>query len=406
MPFMFEAISDYTELLLPDDMLSPNSIRAVVVGAMPTEDCKDVEIIGWLYQYYIAEKKEKAMAKKSKYKTSEIPAVTQLFTPDWIVKYMVENTLGKLWILNNPTSALKSSMDYYIDNPEQDNDFLRIKSPEELTIFDPCCGSGHILTYAFDILVKIYEESGYNSSEIPFLILEKNLYGCDIDKRAATLAQFAMAMKARLYYRRFFKTTVKTNILELNDFGSEEFKDIKTFGSLLTPDTKNTFDDGVFGQNIPEYDLQIKLLTGKFHCVITNPPYMGGGGMNPLLGDFVKNRYPEAKSDLFSAFMIRNTELTLPQGQLGFMTPFVWMFISSYEKLRAFLIDEKTITSLIQLEYSAFDGATVPICTFTVENAYKPNYKGGYVRLSDFKGAENQGPKALEIIQAANKAGK
>jgi type II restriction/modification system DNA methylase subunit YeeA len=211
-----------------------------------------------------------------------------------------------------------------------------------------------------------------------------------------------MAMKARLYYRRFFKTTVKTNILELNDFGSEEFKDIKTFGSLLTPDTKNTFDDGVFGQNIPEYDLQIKLLTGKFHCVITNPPYMGGGGMNPLLGDFVKNRYPEAKSDLFSAFMIRNTELTLPQGQLGFMTPFVWMFISSYEKLRAFLIDEKTITSLIQLEYSAFDGATVPICTFTLENSHKPNYLGGYIKLSDFKGSENQAPKTLEAIRNKN----
>ena len=211
MPFMFEAISDYTQLLLPDDMLSQNSIRAKVVQAMDDESCVDIEIIGWLYQFYISEKKDVVFAmlkKNTKITPANIPAATQLFTPHWIVKYMVENSLGRLWMLNNPDSNLKSSMKYYIENDEESKTFIKVTTPQEMTFLDPCCGSGHTLTYAFDLLTKIYEERGYSKSEIPALILEHNLFGCDIDKRAAILANFAFTMKAKLYHRRFFKKDV------------------------------------------------------------------------------------------------------------------------------------------------------------------------------------------------------
>jgi len=188
MPSMFEKISDYTELLLPQDLLSPNSIRAKVVSSMSEEDCTDIEVIGWLYQFYISEKKDDVFAKlkkNQKITPANIPAATQLFTPHWIVKYMVENSLGRVWILNNPNSSLKKNMKYYIENSEESETFIKVTSPEEISFLDPCCGSGHTLTYAFDILTKIYEEEGYNKSDIPSLILENNLFGCDIDKRAS-----------------------------------------------------------------------------------------------------------------------------------------------------------------------------------------------------------------------------
>ena len=352
MPFMFETIKDYTELLLPDDMLSTNSVRAKVVEALPKADCEDVEIVGWLYQFYIAEKKDEVFSnlkKNIKITPSNIPAATQLFTPHWIVKYMVENSLGRLWMLNNPDSSLKSYMQYYIDHNEDNQDFLKINSPEELTFLDPCCGSGHILTYAFDLLVKIYEEQGYNSSEIPILILQNNLYGCDIDKRAATLAQFALAMKARLYYRRFFRKNVKPNVIELQEFGSETFKGIKNFGSLLTPKDDDRFENGVFASNCNEYELQKKILTNTYHCVVTNPPYMGAKGMNKELSDFVKKRYPDSKSDLFAVFIERGLEFTKEYGYMAMITMQSWMFLSSFEKLRVKIIKNHTIKTLAHL---------------------------------------------------------
>jgi len=202
MPFLFESIADYTELLLPSDMLGPNSIRAQFVEALGEEECEDVEVIGWLYQFYITERKDAAMSKKSKYDTSEIPAVTQLFTPHWIVRYLVENSLGRIWLASRPDSKLREYMPYYIEQDSK-NEPLKVKSAEELTICDPCCGSGHMLTYAFDLLTHIYEEEGYARSEIPSLILTHNIFGCDIDERAAELAAFALTMKARLYQKRF-----------------------------------------------------------------------------------------------------------------------------------------------------------------------------------------------------------
>jgi len=442
MPFLFQRIDDYTELLMPDDLLSGNSILAYTREAMTPGACEDVEVIGWLYQFYISEKKDEVFdgLKKNKKITPEnIPAATQLFTPHWIVRYLVENSLGRLWLLNRPGSKLALQMDYYIKPEQAETDFLRIAKPEEIKICDPACGSGHMLTYAFDLLYAIYEEEGYEPAEIPEKILTNNLYGIEIDERAGELAAFALTMKARAKQRRFFNKGVKPNICvlenvhfdgnELKDYMDfvgrnlftaplqttlRQFEEADNFGSLIRPDVTDV--DGmlrilesknVSGQLFISMTHQKVLLalrqadylSPKYHVVIANPPYMGGKGMNGRLGAWLKDNYEDVKSDLFSAFIVRNTEMTLPKGQLGFMSPFVWMFISSYEKLRSFLINQKTITSLVQLEYSGFDGATVPICTFTVENAHRPDFKGGYVRLSDFRGSENQGPRTLEAIK-------
>ena len=446
MPYLFERIADYTELLMPDDLLSGNSILAYTREAMTPNICQDVEVIGWLYQFYISEKKDKVFddLKKIKKITPEnIPAATQLFTPHWIVRYLVENSLGRLWMLNRPNSTLFEKMEYYIHPEDVEIDFLRINKAEELKIVDPACGSGHMLVYAFDLLYAIYEEEGVDPSEIPEKILTHNLFGIEIDERAGELAAFALTMKARAKQRRFFKKPVQPNICvlqaihfdetEINEYmdfvGQDiftlglkatlsQFEEADNFGSLIRPEVTNVqgmleilnakdVSSHLFYSLTHEKVLQVlnqaDFLSPKYHIVIANPPYMGGKGMNGRMGAWLKDNYPDVKSDLFSAFIVRNTELALPKGQLGFMTPFVWMFISSYEKLRSFLIDKKTITSLIQLEYSGFEGATVPICTFTIENAHKPNYKGGYVRLSDFKGSAIQGPKALEIITEQNK---
>ena len=442
MPFLFQRIADYTELLMPDDLLSGNSIISYVREAMTPEACVDVEVIGWLYQFYISEKKDEVFAglKKNKKVTPEnIPAATQLFTPNWIVRYLVENSLGRLWMLNHPNSRLIDKMDYYIKPIDEETDFLVVKSPEEIKICDPACGSGHMLVYAFEILYAIYEEEGYDAPTIPKLILENNLYGIEIDERAGELAAFALCMKAREKYRRFFKKNIQPNICVLEnitfensevksyleainpDLYSEElstllyqFKEADNFGSLIRPaitdiphllgrfDEEKVSDD-LFLKNIHERVLKVMTqadyLSPKYHVVVANPPYMGGKGMNPKLKTFLQNEYSNVKSDLFSAFIVRNTQLALSKGQLGFMTPFVWMFISSYVRLREYLITQKTITSLIQLEYSGFDGATVPICTFTIENEHNPDIKGSYVRLSDFRGSENQGPRTQEAIR-------
>lgn len=373
MPLQFESIADYTELLLPDDLLSSNSVRSKVVNAMSEEECKDIEIIGWIYQFYISEKKDDVfvqLKKNKKITPSNIPAATQLFTPHWIVKYMVENSLGKSWMLNNPSSNLRDHMKYYIDNKEESTTFLKISTPQELTLFDPCCGSGHVLTYAFDLLTLIYEESGFSTSEIPTLILENNLFGCDIDKRAAVLADFALTMKARLYHRRFFRRNTTTNIIELEDFGSEEFKDIKNYGSLVVPNSDDSFDDGVFGQNNAQFKLQKNILTNTFSCVVTNPPYMGAKGMNKELSDFVKKSYPDSKSDLFAVFMERCLELTKVNGFMSMINQHSWMFLSSFEKLRIKIIENQRIDTMVHLGPRAFEeigGEVVQSVAFVLE---------------------------------------
>ena len=449
MPFLFQRIDDYTELLMPDDLLSGNSILAYTREAMTPDACEDVEVIGWLYQFYISEKKDavfEGLKNNQKITAANIPAATQLFTPHWIVRYLVDNSLGRLWLLNRPSSKLAEQMEYYIPPEKPEADFLQINGPEDIKVCDPACGSGHMLTYAFDLLYAIYEEEGYDAAEIPEKILTHNLYGIELDERAGELAAFALTMKARARQRRFFNKRIKPNITvlekvsfareELSDYMSavgrdlfthglhetlQQFGEADNFGSLIRPQVGNVADvlatleaqdmaGNLFLAETHQRVLRVlrmaEALSQRYAVVVANPPYMGGKGMNPRLSAWLKENYEPVKTDLFSAFVVRNLELALPKGQLGFMTPFVWMFISSYEKLRAILIDQKTITSLIQLEYSGFDGATVPICTFTVENAHKPDFRGGYVRLSDFRGADQQGPRALEIIQAARKVGK
>ncbi len=442
MPFMFEKINDYTELLLPDDLLSENSILNEIVDNLSAEDCKEVEIIGWLYQYYISEKKDEVINAKKRYKTEEIPAATQLFTPHWIVKYIVDNTIGRMWLEAHPESGIKGKMEFYIEPVDKDKIPPKtISSPEEITIMDPACGSGHILTYAFELLFSIYEEEGYDKNEIPFTILKNNLFGLEIDDRAANLASFALFMKARSYSRKTFREPVKLNILSLQkiEFTKEEidayirevkpnlfnvnleetlslFNDVKDLGSLIRPNigkvedilsdlNKKEITENIFYSSTNEKVIkaleQVKYLQSKYDCVITNPPYVNSSYMNKTVSDFVKANYKETKADLFACFLVRCRELAETDGMIGYVSPYVWMFISSYEWLRYNLVDNTTIQNLIQLEYNAFEPAVVPVCTFTLRNNVI-NAKGDYIKLSEFRGYQNQPIKTLEAIKNPN----
>jgi len=435
-PFLFQRLDDPTELLLSDNLLNTDSVIRVMVNTIPEEDWKEVEIVGWMHQFYIAEKKDALMKAKTAYKSEDIPAVTQLFTPKWIVKYLVQNSLGAKWLGTYPGPALKAKMEYYIEPAEQTGEVkAKLKeitpealNPEDLTVMDPACGSGHILVEAYDLLKEIYLERGYRPKDIPAFILTKNLYGLEIDERAAQLARFALLMKAYADDREIFKKSVKPNIICLKSGNGvskyfkeakelvELFENAKTFGSLIRvpedlrkklSELERIVDKKKYGDMFEQKDAEIvtdllkqaDLLSKRYDCVIANPPYMGGKFMNAQLKEFVKNEYKGYEKDLFSAFIIRGRELARENGNLGFMSPFVWMFISSHEDLRLNLIDRATLTSLIQFEYSGFAEATVPICTFTFNNAHYKGFIGSFIRLSEFRGAENQAPKTLEAIR-------
>ena len=433
MPFMFERIADYTELLMPDDLLSENSILQAVRQALTEESCKDVEVIGWLYQFYISEKKDEVFAglKKNKKITPEnIPAATQLFTPHWIVRYLAENSLGRLWMLNRPDSRLVDQMEYYIKPEEPKTDFLRINSPEEIKVCDPACGSGHMLTYAFDLLYAIYEEEGYDAKDIPKLILTRNLYGIEIDERAGELAAFALFMKAREKYRRFFRKPVQPNIcvLENIEFSEGElkpymdevgrdlftvnlhtmlhqFEEADNFGSLIRPEftdvahIRQVLEEKGIGSNLFLAQTHPKVLRAlgqadylspKYHVVIANPPYMGGKGMNGRLGLWLKDNYFDVKSDLFSVFTVRCSSIGTHCAHIGIMSPNVWMYISSYAKLRNFLTQRTTFTNLVELPLSGFKGATVQICAYNFTNKPDIGSNASFIRLVDFKGGDNE----------------
>ena len=445
MPYLFEKIADYTELLMPDDLLSGNSILAYTREAMTPDVCQDVEVIGWLYQFYISEKKDKVFddLKKNKKITPEnIPAATQLFTPHWIVRYLVENSLGRLWMLNRPNSKLVEQMEYYIKPEQAESDFLHIGKPEEIKICDPACGSGHILTYTFDLLYAIYEEEGYDPSEIPEKILTHNLYGIEIDERAGELAAFALTMKARGKQRRFFNKGVKPNICvlenvhfnesELKDYMDfigrdlftallqttlKQFEEADNFGSLISPDVHDVSGmlnmleaKNVSGQlflspthqKVLQALQQANYLSPKYHVVIANPPYMGGKGMNPSLAAWVKENYPDSKSDLFAMFIERNLDLALKHGSVAMITMQSWMFLSSFEKLRAKLLDNATILSMAHLGARAFDsigGEVVSTTAFVLDSGYIPDYKGAFVRLVDGKSEAEKDRMLKEAIQ-------
>lgn len=450
LPAVFDHVDDVDALMLPDGLLDKTERNVLyhLVTDIPEEAWSDVEVLGWMYQFYNAELKEDYFKSKRKATPQDIAPATQLFTPDWIVRYMVDNSLGRLWMLNFPDSHLRERatapnpaerlMEYYIEPDEEHEDFIRITGPEDITFCDPACGSGHILVYAFQMLFAMYEERGYRAREIPELILTKNLSGMEVDPRAAQIAELALALCAREHDRRFFGRgiTADIRVLESIEIDIDELPQdsslvagrhaelldslnhLGEIGSLLTvnehemaclqADTQMLAQAAQDSDNLllaPAADkldraLDVcKALSRRFDVVVANPPYMGSSSFNLFMSKWVKKHYPEVKSDLFSAFIVRIMSFALCHGEIGMMTPYVWMFISSYEKLRNVLIDKKTITSLIQLEYSGFAGATVPICTFTFHNSHITNYRGGYIRLSDFAGAANQGPKSLEAIQ-------
>jgi type II restriction/modification system DNA methylase subunit YeeA len=436
MPSVFDRVKSAMELLLPDGLLAEGGVVDGLVTSIPEPDwTQGVEIVGWAYQFYVSERKDEYFASKRKAGRSDIAPATQLFTPEWIVRYLAENSLGRLWMANHSESRLTDSMVYYIPTEGgQSADFRHIASPEEITVIDPACGSGHMLTCCFDLLANMYVESGYRRRDIPRLILQHNLTGIEIDPRAAALASFALTMKACEFDPRFLTRSEHISphvvcleavgltpeeldalpaTLELNA-SLDTLRHLDEVGSLWQPTSGDAvalaavteqaekesglFVGGAVTKLRKAHDYA-QVLSRSYDCVIANPPYMGSNNMNVWLSSWVKEHYPDYKSDLFSCFIVRNLKLTKPKGELGFMSPFVWMFIKSYEKLRALIIEQKTITSLIQLEYSGFAGATVPICTFTIQNDFIDHFLGSYVRLSDFVGPDIQGTKALEAIR-------
>lgn len=425
LPGVFERVGGAMELLLPQGLMMADSVVGKLNAVLADEDWREgVTVLGWMYQYYNADVKDEFFKSKRKAAAADIAPATQLFTPEWIVRYMVENSLGRLWMLNNPGSSLRERMEYYIEPDAEHEDFIRISSPEEISLCDPACGSGHILVYAFELLFAMYEERGYREREIPELILTKNLTGMEIDPRAAQIAELALAMCAREHDRRFFRRGVRADVTVLTSIPlgedelpgnkklAEELSHLGEIGSLLNPSedeidelkaaTVSCSDDLFASATKTKLESAAAIcekLSRRFTCVVANPPYMGSSSFNPFMSKWVKKNYPDVKSDLFSSFIVRIMDFAGEHGEIGMMTPFVWMFIGSYEKLRNRLIDDKTLTTLVQLEYSGFAGATVPICTFTYHNSHIDGYKGGCVRLADFTGPAVQAPKALEAIQ-------
>lgn len=435
---------DYTELLFPNNSLSGDSFIAKMLSETDEkEDWQDaVQIIGWLYQYYNDERKNEVInIYKGTVKKEDIPAATQLFTTDWVVRYMVDNSLGRYWIERHPESKLAEKLEFFVTPKNGEikhiDEFVK---PEDVKFLDPCMGSGHILVYAFDVLMEIYKESGYTERDATALIVQNNLFGLDIDDRASQLAYFAVMMKARSYDRRFLNRGIKPNVLaikESNGMGAavrdglttdaemneisrylvDTFRDAKELGSIITTEPKDydgyiayldnsdgegqlTMEGADWLQNtrpmLKALACQAKVLAAKYPVVCTNPPYLNK--IEGQLKIFVLDNYKDYSGDLFSVFTYRNLMFCKQDGYCGYMTPFVWMFIKTYEKLREFIIQSKSITTLVQMEYSAFEEATVPICSFVLKNGTATE-NGLYFKLSDFKGGmEVQKQKVLEAL--------
>lgn len=403
MPFLFEHISDYTELLLPEDLLSEQSFVSDIRKGMTDEDCQNVEIMGWLYQFYITDRKADAEVKKTKkggLKSDEQAAATQLFTPHWVVRYMVENSLGRTWMTLHPDSRLVEEMPYYIPTPEGQTDTIPedIHSATDIKFIDPCMGSGHVLVYAFDLFCKMYEEEGYQTREIPSLILTNNIYGIDIDLRCKQLASFALTMKARAYHSRYLRRAVMPNTIALEAIEHDviastgawsnkstmwQFENVDTIGSLLQIDPKECakiqVESGLFGTRQQLLKTQAEYLSQKYHCVVTNPPYLGKGFCD-VLKNYVNATYPNSKSDLYAAFIECLSDKVVANGYTGLVTMESWMFLSSYENLRKYLIDHKTIISLSHFDWHIMRIAFGTVA-FVLQNKKHNGYKGVYSYL-------------------------
>ena len=434
LPDLFEGLDDASELLLPDDLLTEGSIAGSFRSSISDSDCDDVEIIGWLYQFYISEKKDAVIGKVVK--SEDIPAATQLFTPNWIVKYMVQNTIGAQWLATYPDSPLREQMEFYIEPAEQ-TDEVKTKlaeitpislNPEEITLMDPACGSGHILVEAYEIFKAIYLEQGYQLREIPTLVLEKNLFGLDIDQRAAQLSCFCLLMKGRADNRRLLDRGIKLNVIALknsSNFNTEElndqarlsehdvelnhlielkrlFENATTFGSLIQapaglkeklsafmksrkPNSENLFLAEQL-KNFRQLSRQAELLGAQYDAVIANPPYMGGKFYCPILKEFIKRNYINGKSDLYGAFILRNIQLAKRHGSVGMITIPSWMFLSSFKNLRELLRHSCPISTLVHNGRGVW-GPDFGSCAFVLQRSLSPKYSGQFLRLFDTQGS-------------------
>ena len=436
LPRMFEEMGGYTELLLPNNILKQDSVLGHMVADIPEEDWQNaVQIIGWLYQYYNTELKDDTFAllkKNVKITKERIPSATQLFTPDWIVRYMVENSLGRLWLEGHPNAELHDGWKYYLDEAEQEPEVeaqlaklreeYKIIKPEEIKVIDPCMGSGHILVYAFDVLMQIYEASGYSQRDAAQSILENNLFGLDIDDRAAQLAYFVVMMKARQYDRRIFSRGIQPHvyaIVESNgldsrsveyftnndpqlkkDFGTlmVELRDAKEYGSILNISQvdfaslyarveKVRADISMFRESVLNSFLPLiqvaEVMAKKYDVVVTNPPYMAVSNAGAKVNDYVKKNFPDSKSDMFAVFIERCGQMAKKNGYQAMITQHAWMFLSSFEKLRTKLL-AVDIVNMVHLGARAFEeigGEVVQTTSFVVRKSHIADYKGEYCRL-------------------------
>ena len=432
MPGVFQPVDECMALLLPANLMDPDGVIGRMVGGIDEADWTDVQILGWMYQYYNSEVKDAFFASKAKETPDTIGPATQLFTPDWIVRYMVQNSLGRLWMLNNPASPLRGEMEYYIEPDSEHEDFIRIGGPEDISLCDPACGSGHILVYAFELLSKMYLERGYREREIPELVLSKNLHGMEIDPRAAQIARLALAMCARGMDRRFFGRGVQADIAVLAPVALGEgdvprgsalakrkdlvdaLAHLDEVGSLLAPGEGDlaaireaialSGADGLFGSSSKER-LQRALstcetLTRRHDCVVANPPYMGSSSFGPFMSRWVKKSYPDSKSDLCTCFIERGFNLAKDRGYAAMITMQSWMFLGSYEKLREKILRSHSISSMAHLGTRAFGaiGGEVVSTTVTVFSNAKNDVDGVYFRLVDMGSEEEKSAGILEAL--------
>lgn len=427
LPGVFERVGGAMELLLPQGLMMADSVVGKLNAVLTDEDWREgVTVLGWMYQYYNADVKDEFFKSKRKAAAADIAPATQLFTPEWIVRYMVENSIGRLWMLNNPGSSLRERMEYYIEPDAEHEDFIRISSPEEITLCDPACGSGHILVYAFELLFHMYEERGYREREIPELILTKNLAGMEIDSRAAQIAELALAMCAREHDRRFFRRGVRADVTVLSSIPlgedelpgnkklAEELSHLGEIGSPLNP-SEDEIDELKAAAASCSEDLfasatKTKLestvaicekLSRRFICVVANPPYMGSSSFNPFMSKWVKKNYPDVKSDLCTCFIERGFNLTKDRGYAAMVTMQSWMFLGSFEKMRSSLTGGKTIVSMAHLGPRAFDAIGGEVVNVTADVIYngRAACEGAYVRLVDINGSEAKRLKLLEAIR-------
>ena len=433
LPGVFQPVDACMALLLPANLMDADGVIGRMVGDIDEEDWEDVQVLGWMYQYYNSEVKDAFFASKAKETPDTIGPATQLFTPDWIVRYMVQNSLGRLWMLNNPASPLRGEMEYYIEPDSEHEDFIRIGGPEDISLCDPACGSGHILVYAFELLAKMYLERGYREREIPGLVLSRNLHGMEIDPRAAQIARLALAMCARELDRRFFGRGVQADIAVLAPVALGEgdvpqgsalakkkdlldaLAHLDEVGSLLAPGEGDlaavreamalTGVDGLFGSSSRER-LQRALATcealaRRHDCVVANPPYMGSSSFGPFMSRWVKKNYPDVKSDLCTCFIERGFNLAKDRGYAAMITMQSWMFLGSFEKMRSALIGSKSILSMLHLGPRAFDAIGGEVVNVTADVVYngRAACEGAYVRLVDINGSEAKRQKALEAIR-------